>query len=82
MNPRLVNVCERLPDDGNEKNVIVVGPEYDRKWDLEYAIAKYISGRWIFNDTPDYTRVVAWIEASHLLSDADARAVAKDNVRL
>ena len=81
MEPCWINVCEQEPEEGREVQVLVVQGTDRNGYDIGYGKATLTESGWRFSNTPQYPRVVAWLESDRFLSGNELSQVSKDRIR-
>jgi hypothetical protein len=81
MNAHWVNICEREPTVGKKVQVLVVKQSDVDGYDIDYETAMLTDSGWRFIGHPQYTRVVAWLEADGNLSRLKLSNVPKNAIR-
>jgi hypothetical protein len=81
MEPHWVNLIEHDPEGDKLVWVLVVERLDDSSHDIGYAKATLTTSGWTFSGTPEYTRIVAWLESDRDLSRSEVSNVPKDRVR-
>lgn len=81
MSARWVSLCEREPAENKRVQVIVVRGSEDGAYDMDYQLATLTARGWLFEGTPTFTRIVAWLESEQVLDREELVRVPKDKLR-
>jgi hypothetical protein len=82
MDPHWVNSSEHNPEQDKLVWVLVVERIDDSSHHIGYAKATFTTSGWAFRGTPEYTRIVAWLESDRELSRSEVSDLPKDGIRV